>query len=76
VEDLADLRAIAEAAERARRDEAPLTECVAPARAHGRSWNQIAHQMMPRRITPGEITAVVRRINSFPGLTGGVSLTR
>jgi hypothetical protein len=42
VEDLADLRAIAEAAERTRRDEALLTERVALARAHGRSWNQIA----------------------------------
>ena len=41
VEDLADLRAIAEA-ERARRDEALLTERVAAARAHGRSWNRIA----------------------------------
>lgn len=37
VEDLADLRAIAEAAERARRDEALLTERVAAARAHGRT---------------------------------------
>ncbi len=42
VEDLADLRAITETAERARRDEALLTERVALARAHGRSWNQIA----------------------------------
>ena len=42
VEDLADLRAIAEAAERARRDEALLTERVALARAHGRSWTRIA----------------------------------
>jgi hypothetical protein len=42
VEDLADLRAIAEAAERTRRDEALLTERVALARAHGRSWNRIA----------------------------------
>lgn len=42
VEDLADLRAIAEAAERARRDEALLTERVALARTHGRSWNRIA----------------------------------
>jgi hypothetical protein len=42
VEDLADLRAIAEAAEYARRDEALLTERVALARAHGRSWNRIA----------------------------------
>ena len=41
-EDLADLRAIAEAAERARRDEALLTERVAQARAHGRSWNRFA----------------------------------
>jgi hypothetical protein len=30
------------AAERTRRDEARLTECVALARAHGRSWNRIA----------------------------------
>ena len=42
VEDLADLRAIAEAAERTRRDEALLTERVALARAHGRSWNRVA----------------------------------
>ena len=42
VEDLAGLRAIAEVAERARRDEALLTERVALARAHGRSWNRIA----------------------------------
>jgi hypothetical protein len=35
-------RAIAEAAERARRDEALLTERVALARTHGRSWNRIA----------------------------------
>ena len=42
VEDLADLRAIAEAAERSRRDEALLTERVAAARAHGRSWNRLA----------------------------------
>jgi hypothetical protein len=42
VADLADLRAIAEAAERARRDEALLTERVALARAHGRSGNRIA----------------------------------
>ena len=42
VEDLADLRAIAEAAERARRDEVLLTERVALAWAHGRSWNRIA----------------------------------
>jgi len=42
VEDLADLRAIAEAAELTRRDEAVLTERVALARAHGKSWNHIA----------------------------------
>jgi hypothetical protein len=42
VEDLADLRAVAEAADRARRDEALLTEQVALARANGRSWNRIA----------------------------------
>ena len=42
VEDLADMRAIAEAAERAPRDKALLTERVALARAHGRSWNRIA----------------------------------
>ena len=42
VEDLADLRAISDAAERARREEALLTERVALARAHGRSWNRIA----------------------------------
>jgi hypothetical protein len=40
--DLADLRAVAEAAEQARRDEALLTERIARARAHGRSWNRIA----------------------------------
>jgi hypothetical protein len=42
VEDLADLRAIAEAAERTRRGKALLTERVALARAYGRSWNRIA----------------------------------
>jgi len=42
VEDPADLRAVAEAAEQARREEALLTEKVAQARAHGRSWNRIA----------------------------------
>jgi hypothetical protein len=41
-DDLADLRAVAEAAEQARRDEALLTERIARARAHGRSWNRIA----------------------------------
>lgn len=37
-----DLRAIAEAADAARRDEALITRRVAAARAHGRSWNRIA----------------------------------
>jgi hypothetical protein len=41
-EDLSDLRAIAEAAELVRRDEALVTERVAAARARGRSWNWIA----------------------------------
>jgi hypothetical protein len=41
-EDLSDLRAIAEAAELVRRDEALVTERVAAARARGRSWNRIA----------------------------------
>lgn len=42
VEDLSDLRAIAEAADQVRRDEALVTERVAAARARGRSWNRIA----------------------------------
>ena len=42
VDDLSDLRAIAEAADQARRDEALITERVAAARARGRSWNRIA----------------------------------
>ena len=37
-----DLRAITEAADCGRRNEARLTERVAIARAHGRSWNRIA----------------------------------
>jgi hypothetical protein len=41
-DDLSDLGAIAEAAEQVRRDEALVTERVAAARAHGRSWNRIA----------------------------------
>jgi hypothetical protein len=41
-ESLGDLRAVAEAADTARRDEAILTERVATARARGRSWNRIA----------------------------------
>ncbi len=42
VDDLSDLRAIAEAADQVRRDEALVTERVATARARGRSWNRIA----------------------------------
>ena len=41
-EDLSDLRAVAEAADQVRRDEAMVTERVAAARAKGRSWNRIA----------------------------------
>jgi hypothetical protein len=41
-EDITDLRAIAEAAEQARCDEALIAERVAAARSHGRSWNRIA----------------------------------
>jgi hypothetical protein len=41
-EDLSDLRAGAEAADKVRRDEALVTERVAAARARGRSWNKIA----------------------------------
>ena len=42
VENTEELRAVAEAAEAARRDEAVLTERVAAARASGQSWNRIA----------------------------------
>lgn len=42
VDDLSDLRAIAEAADQVRRDEALVTERVGAARARGRSWNRIA----------------------------------
>ena len=42
VDDLSDLRAIAEAADQVRRDEVMVTERVAAARARGRSWNRIA----------------------------------
>jgi hypothetical protein len=42
VEQIEDLRAVAAAAEAARADEARLREVVRVARAHGRSWNQIA----------------------------------
>lgn len=42
VEDTSDLRAVAEAADAVRRDEARLKEQIAAARARGRSWNLIA----------------------------------
>lgn len=42
VEDASDLRAIAEAADAVRVDEARLTEAVQVARARGYSWNRIA----------------------------------
>lgn len=42
VEDLSDLHAVAAAAEAALADEARLREAVRTARAHGRSWNQLA----------------------------------
>jgi hypothetical protein len=42
VEDIADLRQIAADSEAVRADEARLREAVQLARAHGRSWNQIA----------------------------------
>lgn len=41
-EDVSDLRAVAVASDAARADEARLREAVQVARAHGRSWNQIA----------------------------------
>ena len=37
-----DLRGIADAAQSVREDEARLREAVEVARAHGRSWNQVA----------------------------------
>jgi hypothetical protein len=42
VQDTGDLRAIAEATDAIHADEARLREAVATARAHGKSWNQIA----------------------------------
>ena len=42
VRDTTELRAIAEAADAARRAEAEIAERVELARAHGRSWNLIA----------------------------------
>jgi hypothetical protein len=44
-DDLADLRAIAEATAQVRRDEALVTERVAAARARGHSWNGIANAL-------------------------------
>ena len=41
-DDTEDVRAIAAASEATRADEARLREAVETARAHGRSWNQIA----------------------------------
>ena len=41
-DDTEDVRAIAAASEVTRADEARLREAVETARAHGRSWNQIA----------------------------------
>lgn len=40
--DMSDIRAISEVADRIGHDEALLAERVAIARAHGRSWTQIA----------------------------------
>lgn len=42
VEHTDDLRAVAAVSEAVRADEARLRETVETARAHGRSWNQIA----------------------------------
>jgi hypothetical protein len=42
VDNTDDLRAIADASDAARADEARLREAVEVARAHGRSWNDIA----------------------------------
>jgi hypothetical protein len=42
VDDLSDLRAVAEAADQVRRSEATVAERVAAARAKGRGWNRIA----------------------------------
>ncbi len=41
-DDLVDLRVVAEASEAVRADEVRLREAVEVARAHGRSWNQVA----------------------------------
>lgn len=42
LEDLSDLRAIAEAADAVRAEEARLREAIELARGRGRSWNRIA----------------------------------
>lgn len=42
LEDIADLRAIADASKTVRADEARLREAVQVARGHGHSWNRIA----------------------------------
>jgi hypothetical protein len=42
VDNTEDLRAVAEAADAIKADEARLVEAVQLARAHGRSWNRIA----------------------------------
>lgn len=42
LEDIADLRAIADASDAVRADEARLREAVQVARGHGHSWNRIA----------------------------------
>lgn len=42
VEDISDLRAVAEAVDAVHRSEAGLTEAVHLARARGHSWNRIA----------------------------------
>lgn len=40
-----DLRAVADAADEIRTDEAKLAETVEIARAHGRSWNELARAL-------------------------------
>ncbi len=42
LEDIGDLRAIADASDAVRADEARLREAVQVARGHGHSWNRIA----------------------------------
>lgn len=61
VDDTDDLRTIAAASDAARADEARLREAVQVARAHGRSWNQIAlalgvsRQAARQRFGPSEM---------------------